>query len=416
MQCLDGATFQCSGATLLRTENGIALSDSGVQVYGVSTSDLEVVNPNMTGATGYRPATGGSAEIRLDKDASGNVGSMYLILRNLGLSWDGVRERPAIIEVFNPAQGRSGLDANGRVVFSSLPDSADLDFYDFVTLGPNGNQSNYANNRYFPRTDNPARCPPDIDPCPQTETGGVGSAAGSWRSGGDIPDWASAGRLHGDGDVHAGNGNPVGSVPTWLPGGTGIGVPFPGSKGYRSLANWGYRYANLSTWTTQDTVLIEEWAGLGNEHNKNRRGAIAFGDVTTPASVPSTGMASYQGIAYGWYTPDGQAEPRMYWGDATVNANFAAGQVTVAIANTSTYDAQSDSVPAELNATATMGAAQERNYMTGAAATGAMNGGVSARWFGPVDGSAPPEIAGTFTLTNAGSGEAIIGGFIARRP
>ena len=106
----------------------------------------------------------------------------------------------------------------------------------------------------------------------------------------------------------------------------------------------------------------------------------------------------------------------MYWGNATVNANFASGQVTVAIEDTSTYDAQSDSVPAELNATATMGAAQERNYMTGAAATGAMNGGVSARWFGPVDGSAPPEIAGTFTLTNAGSGEAIIGGFIARRP
>lgn len=418
MHCVDGSAFQCSGDAILRVENGVALTDSGVQAYGISTSDLASVNTNPTGATGYRPALGGMAEVRLEKAADGTTESINLLLRDLGLSWDGIIERPPIIETFNPTQGRVTLDASDRLSFSSLPDSSDLSFYDFVTLGPDATQSHYANNRYFPRTGNPSRCAPDLTPCPEVETNGVSNNLGDWRSGGSRPDWASALRLHGDGDIHAGNGQPdANGDPTWLAGGNGIGIPFPGSKGYRTLANWAYRYANLATWTTQDTVLIEEWANLGNEHNKNRRGALAFGDVTAPASVPATGSATYSGIAYGWYTPDGSSEPIIYWGNATASADFRTGQVTVAIQDTVTYDEDGDPVPTTLNTTTTLGNAPTtaRNYMTGTAVAGTMSGGLSARFFGPATSGAPAEIGGVFTLSNTGSGEAMIGGFIGRQ-
>jgi len=418
MHCVDGSDFQCSGDTVLRVENGVALTDSGVQAYGVSTSDLAPVNTNPTGASGYQPAQGGSAEVRLEKAANGTVENIYLLLRNLGLSWDGSNERPPIIETFNPTQGRVEQGTDGRLSFLPLPDSSDLTFYDFVTLGPDATQAHYANNRYFPRSGNPSRCAPDLVPCPEVETNGVSNDAGDWRTGGSRPDWSSAQRLHGDGDVHAGNGQPdANGDPTWLAGGNGIGVPFPGSKGYRTLGNWAYRYANLATWETQDTVLIEEWAHLGNEHNKIRRGVVAFGDVTAPSAVPTAGSATYAGIAYGWYTPDGTTEPVIYWGNATASADFATGEVAIVIQDTVTYDVDGNPVPAALNATAALGNSQDsaRNYMTAPAAAGAMNGGLSARFFGPVASGGPAELAGAYTLSNAGSGEAVIGGFMGMR-
>lgn len=426
MQCVDGPEFQCSGNTILRTENGIALSDSGVQAYGESTSDLDPENTNMTNATGFRLASGGEAEVRIRKNNDGSTSSLNLLLRNLGLSWDGINDRPLIIETFNPTQGRVQLDASGRLSFLPLPDSSDLTFYDYASLARAATQSHYANNRYFPREGNPPRCPDDpaLDPCPTTETDGVSNESGNWRIGGILPDWASAGRRHADGDIHAGDGPPdENGNRTYLEGGSGIGIPFPGSKGYRSLANWAFEYGNLTSWTTQDTVQIAEWATSGSEHNKNRRGIVAFGDVTAPAEVPASGTATYSGIAYGWYTPTASTEPEVYWGNAQVTANFATREVVVTIQNTATYVSENSTpVPASFTATSTMGAigTNDTNYMTGTVSAGAMAGGLSGRYFGPVSGEAstnagPIEIGGTFRLSNSGNGQAILGGFIARK-
>lgn len=423
MSCIDGPDYLCSGGTILRTENGIALTDSGVQVYGISTSDLAADNPEQTSAFGLRLSSGGTAEVRLLRDAGGAVSKLNLMLRNLGLSWDGTKERPEIIETFDPTQGRVQLAADGTITSIALPDSSDRAFYDYGDLGPAGTQANYANNRYFPRAGNPSRCPPDLDPCPSTETNGVSSNAGDWRSGGARPDWASAIRLHGDGDVHAGDGPPdAEGNRTWLAGGTGIGIPFPGSKGYRTFANWGMQYANLTSWTTQDTVLLNEWANLGNEHNKNRRGVVAFGDVTVPALVPASGTARYSGIAYGWHAPTSEAEPEVFWGNVVVSANFTTREVGVSIQDTVTYDETGAPVPASFTATTTMGslATNSANYATGAASSGTLNGGVSARYFGPVAAGgngnpAPTEIGGAFHLSNSTSGEVVVGGFVARR-
>jgi hypothetical protein len=57
----------------LRTDNGIAVTTSGVQVYGVSTNDLLTPNPSPGTAYGLQLATGGMADLRVSKAADGRL-------------------------------------------------------------------------------------------------------------------------------------------------------------------------------------------------------------------------------------------------------------------------------------------------------------------------------------------------------
>jgi hypothetical protein len=415
MSCVEGAGYQCSGDSIIRSDNGVALTRSGVQAYGISTSDLVKPIKDPTLAFGLAQASGGTAELRLAKDASGVVSKPALLLKDLALSWDGKTERPQIVDIFDPTQGRVELDPDGRIRTVTLPDSSDLEFYDYADKGTAGTQANYANNRYFPRdATNPPRCA-EPDKC-TNETTGPQYKAGNWSAGGRTPDWSSAVRLHGEGDVHAGNGKPVNGKPTWLDGGTGFGVPFPGSKGYRGFDNWSFRYSNLGAWVTQDTVAIHEWGAL-DEHTKMRRGIVAFGDVTTPSAVPASGTASYSGIAYGWHTGNGTADPSVFWGAATVTVDFATREVTVLVENTETYNSAATKLPAaSFRATTKMGAAGQSvaNYLTGPVDNGTVKGGLSGRFFGPVSGG-PAEVGGAFTLSASATGQTVIGGFIVRK-
>jgi hypothetical protein len=416
MSCVEGAGTQCSGDSIIRSDNGVALTRSGVQVYGISTSDLVKPIQDPTLAFGLAQASGGTAEFRLAKSDSGVVSKPVLLLKNLGLSWDGKFERPQIIDIFDPSQGRVEINPDGTVRSIPLPASSDLKFYDYADKGTAGTPENYANNRYFPRdSSNPPRCA-QPDTC-KNETTGPQYKAGNWSTGGRTPDWSSAVRLHGEGDVHAGDGKPdANGKPTWLDGGSGFGVPFPGSKGYRGFDNWSFRYSNLAAWVTQDTVSIHEW-GATDEHTKMRRGMVAFGDVTTPSAVPSSGSASYSGIAYGWHTTNGTADPSVFWGAATVTVNFATREVTVLVENSESYDSSATKLPAaSFKATTKMGATGESvaNYLTGTADNGIVKGGLSGRFFGPGSGG-PAEIGGAFTLAKSSGGQTVIGGFIARK-
>jgi len=423
MSCVDGTGYVCSGGSIIRSDNGIALTASGVQAYGRSTSDLAASNISMTGAFGLAPASGGIAELRVAKSASGNLTSSALLLRDLGLSWDGKVERPPIIETFRTELGRLQLAGNGALAAVALPPSSNLDFYDYATRGAAGTQANYANNIYFPRSVNPPRCDASMTVCPTTETTGLQVTSGDWRSGGDVPDMANAVRLHEDGDIHAGDGLPAANgSPTFLPGGTGFGAPFPGAKGYRELLNWSFQYANLATWLTQDTILIEEWAHLGNEHNKNRRGAVAFGPVSDNTAIPASGTAVYKGIVYGWYTANPAQDPSVFRGPATVSVDFSTRKVIVAFADTRTQDAAATLVPAVSQNSVVMGAANTNvaNYFTGSANSGNLRGGLSGRYFGPVissgtTGVGPAEIGGTLSMTDAATGATLLGGFIGRK-
>ena len=421
MSCADGPNYQCSGSSVLRTENGVLLTNSGVQVHGRSTSDLAIPNPNLTNALGLAATTEGVAEVRLAKSASGTVSNAAFLLRNLGLSWDGRTERPDIVEAFRTTAGRTQLASNGALIFSALPPNTDLTFYNFATLGLGATQANYANNAYFPRSI-PSRCEPGTATCPTVETSGIQSTAGDWRTGGTTPDSAGVLRLHEDGDVHAGDGNPgPGGSPTVLPGGTGPGVPFPGSKGYRQLFNWGYQHANLSTWLSQDTVLLADWGATGDEHNKTRRGVVAHGNVSDPVSVPASGTASYTGIVYGWNGRSGPIDPDVFRGTATITVDFATRRVNLSFTNVATYDAADTPVtmPGYVAAAAGPTGTNVANYFTGRVATTAFAGGLSGRFFGPVvstgSGAGPAEIAGTLTLTGASGGTTMVGGFIGRK-
>jgi hypothetical protein len=421
MSCVDGPTLQCSGGIIIRTENGVGLTRSGVQAYGKSTSDLANPIVEKTTAYGMAPASGGTAEVRLAKDGNGVVSEPRLLLSKLGISWNGEVERPQIIETFRATQARIQIGADGKLLFSALPISSDSGYYDFADKGTAATQANYANNAYFPRgANNPPRCVK----CENYESTGAHYRQGDWRTGGSNPDITTAVRLHGDGDVHAGDGKPdANGNPTILPGGSGIGVPFPGSKGYRGFDNWSYKYGNLSTWVTQDTVSIVEWAPGSDEHSTMRRGAVAFGDVSNPAEVPANGTATYSGIAYGWYTSDGSITryPSFFRAAVSVTVNFATRAVSVSLRGAFENVEAMPPLPAvDFQATPKMGAtgANTANYFTGPLGNGSMTGGVSGRYFGPIVAggtkeAGPAELGGAFSMSNSSTGAAVVGGFIA---
>lgn len=414
MSCPDGTGYQCSGATLI-VAGEVAATDFGVRAYGHSTSDLAVPNPDVTNATGFQPDNSdGVSEVRIKRDSNGTISQVALVLDKLGLSWNGKEERPPIIETFNTTAGRVDLGANRALSFGALVPSSDTNWYDRYdwSTTTSGTQAHYANNRYFPRTGNPARCPNGATWCRSDgiETDGPQYTAGDWRNGGSQPDTVNALRFHEDGDVHAGD-NPNGG---WLPGGSGIGVPFPGSKGFRSYTGLSYQYANLGAWFSADTVWIAEWTGAdgGKEHSTNRRGVVAFGALTNPALVPASGSATYSGAVYGRYVSGKDADPVAFNGTASISVNFATREAVITIQNT-----DGGTIPVGFKATATLGKAGDNlaNYETGSVNNGKLSGTVSGRYFGPVaSGKGPAETGGAFSLKNATTGEAVVGGFIAR--
>ena len=422
MSCVDGATYQCSGSSIIRIDNGVALTSSGVQTYGKSTNDLATPNAFIRKAFGLTLGSGGIAEIRLNKDSNGLVSKAAVLLSNFGISWDAKTDRPQILETFSTIPGRVLLDANGALTFDTLPDSSDLNYYDYALKGAAATQKNYANNVYFPRQ-NSSRCSADMTTCPSVETTGIKYQAGAWRTGGKDPDSTEASRLHEDGDPYAGNGVlDANGNQTILLGGDGFGTAYPGFKGYRALSNWSYQYGNLASWITQDAVNINEWAGTNNEHSKNRRGMVAFGDVTDPAAVPTTGSATYSGFAYGWYARNATEEAIFFRGEATITVDFATRKGSITFKDTATYNVAAIPVPVTLTATTAMGAAggNVAHYLTGAVDNGSLKGGLSGRYFGPVvvsntNGTGPAEVGGAFSLSNSTTGATAVGGFIARK-
>jgi hypothetical protein len=314
--------------------------------------------------------------------------------------------------LFEPTQGVSKVEPNGTLSWANtLPLPTDMTYYNWQGLGDKATQANYANNRYFPRTA-PVICPPGVTVCASTETAGIAYLVGPFRSGGTDPDRTTATRLHSDGDVKAG-------VP---PGPVG-GVPFAGNKGIRSLVAFSYDFANIGTWATEETVLVDEWANAGLEHTTNRRGVVAFGDTTPAAQVPSAGGIDYAGVVYGWYFSGSGTDLVYYRATATVSVNFDSRQVAIKISN-AVQDGTTTSVPMAAEVTTGMGASGSNvaNYFTGAATSAgadAMTGGIGGRFFGTVaqgrTGLGPAEIAGSFSLINNTSKASTVGGFIGRR-
>ena len=415
MSCIEGTGTQCTGTANLRSENGSVLMSSGLAVFGRSTSDLVVPNPTPATATGLSllPAAG-TADIRVTKNGSRAVTAMSLVLNGLDIKWNSSGDRPVIVETFLPTAGRSVLAVNGAVQQVALPPISDTAFYNFGALNVNATQLNYANNRYFPRTD-PARCAVTVPPtpCPAIEVltpiGMLGF--GTWNLAPTAPgyslepDRARASRLHGDADIHAGEA---------LPANGGPGVPFAGSKGYRSAKLWAYSAANIMAWDSLDTVGNDDWGGT-NERNQMRTGFVTFGEVTDPTTIPTSGTATYDGFLYATYAPNGTLDRGDVEAVVTITVDFASRTMQVVV--TGPYLTSSGAaVPLlALTANATMGLARESNYATGTASNAGASVGVSTRFFGALIGGAPVELGGTLSLSNATSGATAIGAFIARK-
>lgn len=412
-----GSGTECTGATILRTDQGIGVTDFGVQAYGISTNDLLTPNPAPQQAYGLRPATGGQADLRVSKAADGRLASVTLLLSNLGLSWDGKTERPQIIETFETRQGRVQLDANGLAVLQPLPAATDLSFFDFGRRGTNGTQANYANNVYFPRAE-AVRCPSNHPGCPSVETQGLRAQLGDWRSGGSTPDSAQVTRLHEDGATQAGYGVDANGQLVLLPWADGIGVPYPGFKGYRDFLHWSYAHVNLGAWITQDTVGIIEWGG-NDEHNKMRRGLMAFGQVTPATQIPTSGVARYRGRIYGWFSYLQAEDSHPLFGEVEATVDFDNRTVVLTFSGTRIDEGQMDPLPLALTASTTLSSGQLANYFFGSASNTTLSGGIGGRFFGPVSaggsGTGPAEMGGNFQLQSANQGPVSIGGFLLRK-
>ncbi len=411
MSC-PAADMQCSGSTILRVDNGIGLTASGVQTYATSTNDLLPDNPSPGSAWGLMPASGGIADVRVTRNANGDTTAVALLLSKLGISWDGKTDRPLVIETFDKRQGRVQLDSKGLVTFSTLPPPTDLNFYDYWKKGALGTQANYANNNYFPRTD----CAMSGD-CAAIETDGLHPGEGDWRRGGLVPDNVWATRLHEDGATQAGMSQDANGNLVLLPAADSVGVPYPGFKGYRNYHQWSYAHANLSSWISQDTVMIDEWAkGAGYEHNKMRRGFVAFGAVTHAALIPTSGTVRYSGTLRGWFSYQKTEDSYPITGQAEAVVDFSKRTITLSFSGTRIDEGTLDAIPVSLTSTIPLSGT---NYATSTASNDALAGGVSARFFGGVgagnSGNGPSELAGVFQLQAKDTGPSAIGGFLLKR-
>jgi hypothetical protein len=382
--------------------SGLTVTGDAVQVYGKSTSDQQP-DRDPTTATGLQLSDSdtdrGLTELRVTRNDTGAMTAATLILRDMGVSWNGSTQRPPIVDTFDITQGRSELGADGQVTNMPLP-AVDSDFWDRNT------QVRYANNRYFPMTPAFTDCPPwlgHLGANCNLETFGVvaGSPGTDWRVGGAIPDNVRAGRLHSDGDIDAPN------------------VPFPGSKGFRALEMWGYRHATLGAWITQDTTLMAEWgAPTGVEHNVNRRGLIATGAPTGAQALPDSGVATYdQGFVYGWYSANGNGEPIAFRGRAAARVDFGTNEVRLELYEV-LNEANGAPIPLGTIGTGTLGDGDiDRGAIVVPVTANGLSGPLGARFFGDVAGGAggagPAEIGGTFRMGNGTA--AAMGGFIAMK-
>lgn len=420
MVCKDSGNTNCSGDSILSITNGVALTASGVQTYATSTNDLMTPNPDPTQAYGLRPATGGKVEVRLKRDAAGVIESVALLMSEMGLSWDGKNERPPVIETFSTLQGRAQLDSKGLVTFGPLPPATDLNFYDFATKGAAGTQAHYANNVYFPRSE-PVHCPANKPDCPNAESPPLLIGQGDWKTGGNLPDTLIATHLHSDGATEGGDEvkqNTQTTIRDQFILSISTGIPYPGFKGFRNYIQWSYGWANLGSWITQDTVMINEWGG-NNEHNKMRRGFLAFGGVTNPAQMPTTGTATYTGALRGWFSYNELEDSYPIYGNVVVVVDFARQSVEIKFSDTRLDEDNFANVPISLSTTANIGSGNLANYFTGNANNGTVAGGIGARFFGPVTTSGgttgPAEVAGNFTFQSANKGPVAIGGFLLKK-
>ena len=422
--CNGDASTQCSGANTLQIDNHIAVTASGVHTYGTSTSDLsETVDPNDP--VGLKLASGGTVEVRSSRSKNSAPSDPILILSNIGLSWDGKTERPPIIETFSQTSKRVELSSNGALLSKALPQLDDVNFFDYAQLFFAATQSHYANNVYFPRPLDGTCSARNIKTCLLTESPPLAIESGNWRTGGNQPDKLAASHNHWDGAVKISSRV---TVTTTIPDNTleidnlnPVGDLIPGAQGSRHYQQWSYGWSNLGVWDTQDKVNMQAWGG-SKDVQKRITGTMAFGTVSLPDRIPQSGTAVYSGKVTGWLNYDYSGRSVPFFADASVTVNFANNTAEFIFSKTRTVENDySDIFLPSVQTTLTLDRQKLKNYLNGRLDFEGMQGGVGARFFGPIttggSGIAPVEMAGTFNMqceqfTNC---PVLIGGFLLKK-
>ena len=404
--CKGDASAHCSGSSILQIDHGIAVTASGVQTYGVSTSDLSATaDPNNP--VGFKLASGGTLELRSSRSKNSMPSGATLILSNMGLSWDGKTERPPIIETFSTSQKRLELSSNGLLLIKDLPPPDDLRFYDFGQLGVAATQSHYANNIYFPRPEGVTCNEKKASACRSSESPPLSLEVGDWRTGGNKPDKLVASHYHLDGAIEVGsdvsprNSNVLANSIS-IDNSSILGGLIPGAQGSRQYQQWSYGWSNLGVWSTQDKVNMQVWGG-SQDFQKLISGTVAFGTVSLPERIPQSGTAIYSGNVYGWLSYDYAGSTVPFFANASVTVNFANNQVEFVMSKTRLLEKDYTDIYLDpIQATLSLDRAKLQNYVSGRLDYADMQGWAGARFFGPIttDGSgiAPAEMAGSFNM------------------
>jgi hypothetical protein len=158
------------------------------------------------------------------------------------------------------------------------------------------------------------------------------------------------------------------------------------------------------------------WAMEGAELPNLRIGAMSAGGPTSGNSIPTTGTASFKGLAVGLYIdPAG-----TIWGTAAsmkADANFGSRTILFSTSNTmrggDVNAPTTASIPdGNLNLSGTLSYAQGINNFSGALQT--QNGALSGRGEGQFYGPTAEEIGGVYSLSGSGPSR-MIGGFGGKR-
>lgn len=168
-----------------------------------------------------------------------------------------------------------------------------------------------------------------------------------------------------------------------------------------SWVNWNYQ--TFGVW--QHTTVVGPTATV-------EIGAISAGSPSPVSGIPTTGTASYAGVAAGIYV-DPTGELFSTAATLTSSADFLSRRLSFNTVGTTTVNASGATAAApDLNLSGTLGYGVSSNQFSGAvsSAGGTLNGTAVGKFYGPN----AEEIGGTYELSDGGV-ETMIGGFGAKR-
>lgn len=162
---------------------------------------------------------------------------------------------------------------------------------------------------------------------------------------------------------------------------------------------WGYEYQTYGAWGT--------WGNAGTGGN-----AVSIGALTPSSGIPSSGSAVFSGGSNGYLISGGYSY--ITSANMTANVNFATQSVSFATTGTTAIGRVGGSVTdaSGSNLAGTMSYTSGKNLITGTVtSTSGMSGSIIANFYGPNAN----EIGGTYGLTNATTGNSLVGGFGGKR-